>query len=622
MSLNLTLNTAISGLSTQQTNLQIVSNNIGNASTEGFSRKHAAASTRVLDGIGAGVELGTIQRTVDQAVSREIRDTTSIVAVDEAIAPYFQYLQDLFGEPAGDGTISANLGELAASLEAMAVNPGGSTERTEVVNAALKLTRQLNAMSARIQELRGEVATEIGASVEEINRQLTVIADLNDKIKDLHIRGESTAQLEDERDLALKNLAGEINIRTFERPSGEIVIYTSEGPPLLDTVPTFLSHSANSLLAADVTYENGGIGGVILKNRDLTTVIEGGRLKGLIEARDGILPGLQAELDELASRLRDEINVLHNKGTGLPPPQNLIGSREFADPAADSLTLTGKIRIAVVDESGLLPENLATAEPFEVDFATLPANPTIQDVVDAINAQATASPPQVVQAQLSAAGQLEIVTLNPDHRLVLDEGDSQVTSFTPSGGVAAPVALTTGAAPGFSHFFGLNDFFSAPSFPSGQADTTGISRELTLRQALIDDPRLISRASTVFDLPLTGGENLATSGENGIVQAMATKFDEALNFDAAGHLPANQTSLSGYAAEIVFENSTAALRSETNLSFQKALAEELELRGQSISGVNVDEELANMIIVQQAFSASARMITTVQELFQVIQNMV
>ncbi len=622
MSLNLTLNTAISGLSTQQTNLQIVSNNIGNASTEGFSRKQAAASTRVLDGIGAGVELGTIQRTVDQAVSREIRDTTSIVAVDEATAPYFQYLQDLFGEPAGDGTLSANLGDLATSLEAMAVNPGGSTERSEVVNAALKLTRQLNAMSTRIQELRGEVATEIGGSVEEINRQLTVIADLNDKIKDLHIRGESTAQLEDERDLALKNLAGEINIRTFERPSGEVVIYTSEGPPLLDTVPTFVSHAANSLLAADVTYENGGIGGVILKNRDLTTVIEGGRLKGLIEARDSILPGLQAELDQLTSRLRDEINALHNKGTGLPPPQNLIGSRAFADPAADSLTLTGKIRIAVVDESGLLPENLATAEPFEVDFATLPANPTIQDVVDAINAQATASPPQVMQAQLNASGQLEILTLNPDHRLVLDEGDSQVASFTPSGEAAEPVALTNGAAPGFSHFFGLNDFFSAPSFPSGQADTTGISREITLRQALIDDPRLIARAATAFALPLTGGDSLVTSGENGIVQAIATKFDEALDFDAAGHLPANQTSLSGYAAEIVFENSTAALRSETNLSFQRALAEELELRGQSISGVNVDEELANMIIVQQAFSASARMITTVQELFQVIQNMV
>ena len=122
--------------------------------------------------------------------------------------------------------------------------------------------------------------------------------------------------------------------------------------------------------------------------------------------------------------------------------------------------------------------------------------------------------------------------------------------------------------------------------------------------------------------PLSGGQSLIAVGDNDIAQALAAKFDEKLAFAAAGNLPATSTTLAGYGAEIIFANSTAAVRAESNAEIQEALHQELKYRSDSMSGVNVDEELANMIVIQQAYSSSARLVTTVQELFQVLQQMV
>ena len=622
MSLSLTLSSALTGLQTQQAALQIVSNNVSNASTPGYTRKTAETMGRVLDGLGVGVELGSIKRTVDEALIREIRQSLSAMAAENAAAPFYDRMQDLFGSPGDSSSISATLTDLANALESLAASPEGSTQRSEVINAALALVRQIDGMSSQLQKLRSDTERQIASTVDQINGELQSIANLNDQIKTLVAQGESTAALEDQRDVALDRLAGHISIQTFERSNGEVVIFTDQGT-LLDSFPNFLSHTPSLIMAASVSYP-ADIDGITLNNRDITTSVTGGALAGLVKMRDTALPGLQAEIDELAAALRDELNALHNKGVGFPPASELTGTRLF-DSADDGVTVSGTLRFAVVDADGETPDNLAAAVPFEVDLGALAAPVTIQDVVDAINAQAAASPPQVVQAQLVNSGgqlQLQISTLSPSLRLVLDEGDSAVTAFTPDGGTAQTVQLHNGNAPGFSHFFGLNDFFTSSGFDSGDSSYTGLSRALEVRQELVDDPSLLSRASAAMTFPLTGGQALVTSGDNSIVQAMAAKFNERLSFQATGSLPAVQTTLAGYGAEIVYANATAAARSENNLAIQKALNSELKFRSDSLSGVNVDEELANMIVIQQAYSASARLVSTVQELFQILQQMV
>ena len=622
MSLSLTLNTALTGLQTQQAALQIVSSNVANATTDGYTRKIADSSARVIDGLGVGVELGAIRRNVDSALMRDIRDTLSLIGAETVMEPYFNRMQDLFGAPGDNSSISATITDLAAAMEALAATPEGPTERTEVLNAALDLVRQLDSMSARLQTLRTDAERQIGGTIDEINSQLQSIADLNDEIKIRLAAGDSVAELADKRDVALDKLSELISIQTFERSSGEVVIFTEQGT-LLDSFPSFLSHTTAPILAASTSYPT-DIDGISLNNRDITTTVRGGEIKGLIDLRDGVLPGLQAELDQLSAVLRDEINALHNKGVGFPPAGQLDGTRLF-DSANDVVAVGGTIRFAVVNENGETPQNLAAAVPFEVDLGGLTAPVTVQDVVDAINTQATAAPPQVIQAQLVSEGsqlRLQISTLSPNHRLVLDEGNSSVTGFTPDGSTAQSVQLRNGNAPGFSHFFGLNDFFTSTGFNSGDSSTAGLSRALEVRQGLVDDPTLLSRGAAAMTFPLSGGQAVVTSGDNSVIQDMAAKFDERLSFAAAGALPASSTTLAGYGAEIVFSNATAAARSENNIAIQQALGNELKFRSDSLSGVNVDEELSNMIVIQQAYSASARLVSTVQELFNVLQQMV
>ena len=340
--------------------------------------------------------------------------------------------------------------------------------------------------------------------------------------------------------------------------------------------------------------------------------------------RDTVLPNLQAEIDQLAARLRDEVNALHNKGTSFPPSNQLSSGRLF-DSTADVVTVSGSIRFAVVESDGDVPENLATAQPFSVDLGAIAVPATIQDVVNAINTQAASQPPQVIQAQLVSVGsqfQLQISTLNGNHRLVLDEADSAVSGFTPNGGTAQSVSLQNGNSPGFSHFFGLNDLFVTPGFETGEALSAGLTRSMAVRQELVNDPSKLAHASTAFTLPLTGGQNLIPAGGADIAEALAAKFDEALSFSATGGLGVTSTTLAGYGAEITFGNATAAARADSNVAIQGALHEELKFRSDSLSGVNLDEELSQMIVIQQAYSASARIITTVQELFAVLQQMV
>lgn len=275
MSLSLTLNTALTGLQTQQAALQIVSSNVANATTDGYTRKIADSSARVIDGLGVGVELGAIRRNVDSALMRDIRDTLSLIGAETVMEPYFNRMQDLFGAPGDNSSISATITDLAAAMEALAATPEGPTQRTEVLNAALDLVRQIDSMSAQLQTLRTDAERQIGGTIDEINSQLQSIADLNDEIKIRLAAGDSVAELADKRDVALDKLSELISIQTFERSSGEVVIFTEQGT-LLDSFPSFLSHTTAPILAASTSYPT-DIDGISLNNRDITTTVRGAR---------------------------------------------------------------------------------------------------------------------------------------------------------------------------------------------------------------------------------------------------------------------------------------------------------------------------------------------------------
>ncbi len=598
MSLTIALQNALSGLSTSQSALQVISNNIVNVNTEGYSRKIAVPLSRALEGRGAGVELSDISRVVDERLLHDMRINLSSLGTARILDSFYSRIQDQFGTPASNSSISGTLTNLSTAMQALAATPESSTLQSQTIRTAIAVTKQLNSMTAEVQALRLEADREITTKIQFINGQLDIIADLNVKIERELAVGQPTSELEDIRDQALNGLSNLIEFSQFKRATGEIVVLLSNGAILADKNANPLSHTPAGAIAPHISYPGSGINGILHNGKDITTAITGGELKGLIEARDQILPDLQAEIDRLTQVLRDELNAVHNAGTGLPPADTLTGTRTFANPTADTISITANVRIAVVDQQG----------DFVSYFDLAAGSYTISDVMGQISLGLGT----FAKATVSANGPLAIsATAATNGIAIVDLGTQTVTH-------------TDGATTfsGFSNYFGLNDLFVTPGNVQGDSNA-GISTLIKVRDDIVSTPSRLSRgaldSNTTAPLP-AAGESAVGSGDNSIIQQLADKFLEDLTFAAAGGLTLIPTTLAGYGAEVLSANSVAAAVVQNDLAFRDTLSQEIAFRSQSISGVNLDEEMSNLILYQNTYTATARIITIIQDLFDVLQG--
>ncbi len=431
MSLTQALNTAISGLNTAQARIAITSSNISNVNTEGYSKKIAGQETLTLDGVGAGSQVADIYRNVNEGLVREMRGELGKAGREEVRYEFFQRIQTLFGTPQSDAAISQRINDLADAFEQLGVTPDQNSPRIEAIESALQVMESFEKLSSQLQDMRDDIDDQITDEVDTANTLLNQISELNTGIIRLNNLDQPTTELEDQRDQKLNQLSKIIDITTFSRSDGSIVIYSANGAnTLLDRTPNLLSFTQTA------GYEPGtGGSGVSLDGEDITDTLRTGTLKGLFEMRDSEIPALNDQINELAGELRDAINEEHNKGTSFPPPANLSGTRMVA--GSDPLTASGTFRVAALDENGDL---VATDSWADISLPTTPA--TVQGIVDAINASdagayLTAS---LIDDRLVIEGQ-------DGSRVAINEMDSQIT-------------LSDGRQQGMSHYFGLNDFIA------------------------------------------------------------------------------------------------------------------------------------------------------------------
>ncbi len=595
MSLTLALNTALSGLRTTQGALSTISNNVSNANTDGYTRKVAQPTARTLVGVGAGVQLGDVVRTVDARVQADAREATTKLQALEVKEMFLKSVQQMFGAPGDQSTVSHKISTLAQEVDALATTPESATVHNQTVEAAMNLARQVGDMADGLQELRLDADRAIASSVQVINTQLERIAELNGKIKTNAAQDIPTGDLEDERDKALELLSAEMEVSSFVRSDGALAVYTTGGMLLADGTAATLSHTAVTVM--DPTMSLGaGIDGISINGQDITATIRGGRIDGLIDLRDSTLPDMQAEMDRLAEQLRDQLNLVHNQGTGLPPAASLTGTRSFADPTTDSVTLSSAVRIAVLDDDGLMVDS------FDLAAGTY----TVNQVRDAINANLAGN----ATAATAAAGPLSIAAdASPNGIAIVDLGTQSVTDGS-------------NTISGFSNYFGLNDFFTTPGAVQGGA-ITGLAQQLQVRDDLAADPSRLSRGqlSDAATAPAAGAPGVAFS-DNRIALALGRKFDETVSFGAAGGLAATSATLSGYGAEIVADAARITANNSADYDYQSSLQQQLVQQHKSLSGVNIDEEMANLVVFQNAYAASARVISTAQEMFDTLSNII
>ncbi len=595
MSLTIALQNALSGLQTNEAMIQVIANNVSNANVEGYTRKISQPTSLNLAGVGRGVEPGDLSRVVDERLLSDLRTTLGAYGDARIQDFYYTRILDQFGTLANNTNIGAMITDLAAAMQALATSPNSSAHRTEVVTAAMVLAQQLNDMSDKIQTLRFDADREIATKIDVINAELETVADLNAKIASGQALGESTVTLEDLRDLSLNTLAKLIDVRYFKRTSGEIVVTLPNGRVLADSVARPLSHTPAGALSPDITYAGGGIQAITSNSIDITDSIVSGEIYGMILARDTILPNLQEEIDILAQMLRDELNALHNAGTSVPAPNTLTGTRTFEDPSSDSITLNAAVRIAVLDSTG----------SFVAYYDLAAGTYTIDEIETLIDTNLAG----YAAASTSDGGPLTIVAGDSSYGIAIVDLDDQTVTHTDGS--------TTYS--GFSNYFGLNDFFETPTRVQGDS-TSGIAGMIQVRDNIAANPTLFARGvldSTTSSAPVAGDVAVAL-GDATIAQEIADKFIEALEFSATGDLPLTTISLAGYASEILSAIAVSSSAAASTASFKETLFQEITFRSESISGVNIDEELRNMVLYENSYAATARVIQVVDSLFDIL----
>jgi flagellar hook-associated protein 1 FlgK len=346
MGLDLSLRTAMSGLRTVQKGLDTVSSNIANADTPGYTRKVLTQSTVVMGGKSLGVQTGNIEREVDTALQRETLTQESRVSNLKVLDQYLGQVEMLHGDPEQETSLGNVVNQMRDGFAKLMDSPSSIPLQNEVVSLADNLARTLNRLAEGINTIRTNVQGEIEGSINDINTQFQTIDDLNRKIRTSTALGQKEPDLEDKRDEAVRLVAEQIDINVMKRADGSIAILDHYGQPLLEDTYKPLSMDNTALISPQVAYP-GGVAPIRLGDpvtgADVTGMMRGGRLGGLLELRDQSLPRFQAQLDEFSQTLSETFST-----AGLTLFTDINGTVPPDLPATASIGYANQIQVSQI----------------------------------------------------------------------------------------------------------------------------------------------------------------------------------------------------------------------------------------------------------------------------------
>lgn len=555
MTISAALSSANSSLRAIQTQLAVASSNIANADDVNYSTKTAQQSSRLTSGVGTGVDVTGIVSKVDANLVRSIVAATSTAAAAQTSADYLQGLSDSLGslssESSGD-TLATTLTSLESALDELATTPESATLKSQVVADLDDGLTSLRTASDSVQTLRANADSAIAASVTSANDLLQEIHGLNQVIINAKAGGESTASLEDQRNAAVKSLAEQMDVGYFVDGEGVMNVYTGSGQVLVGAEVHELSYTASGSVNAATVYP-GTLSSISVNGHDITGSLTSGTMAALVELRDGTLPQVQSDLDELAVSLRDTLNAISNDGSAAPPPTSLTGTQSVS--ASNTLSASGTLRVAVTDADGLVVESQ------DLDLSTYA---TVGDLVTALNGIPGLS------ASIDSSGALTLQATTADNGVAV------------AGGVMG--------SGNFSAFFGLNDVVTG----SGAND-------MAVNSALAAASSRFPVGEMATSGTLNVGDLAVSSGSGALAQAMADGMRSA--------------DLSATAGTIVADLGTQLASANTRATSTATSLTTLTDSFQSKYGVNVDEETALISELENAYSASAQVLSAVQSMF-------
>jgi flagellar hook-associated protein 1 len=611
MGLSQALSAALAGVNATQQSLSVIAGNVANANTPGYvdesvNQVEVAAAGQS----GTSVDTTGINRNLDTLLQSQLWTETSGDSYADMSAQYYQQLQQIYGTPGSSTSFDAIYDNFTTALQALATSPSSYSAQSGVISAAQAVAQNLNAMTGSIQQLRTQAEQGIASGVQSANTALQQIAQINQQLAASGPSDSAAATLEDQRDQDITQLTQLMNVSVIQNPDNQISIFTGTGQQLVaGTQASQLSFdnagtlSATSLWSANPSQD--GAGTITLTSPGGTTTdlvadnaIQSGQIGAYLQMRDSILPQAQNQLDEFANQMSQALSNQTTAGTAVTSGAQAGYSVDTGSLSAgnsleltytDSNNIQHTITIVALGQGGALPQQSPQSNP--------------NNQVIGINLSAGMSS---VVSQLNAALGTNLQFSNPSGTVlqVLNNGSGNVVNSLSA--TSTVTSLTSGNAQLPLFLDGTQPITGAITASGSQ--TTGLAGAIAVNPALVASPSsLVAYAADTA----SGDPTRPNFILNQLTNASLT-YSPTTGIGSQAE-PYSGT-LANYMSQIVSQQSQAANAATDLQQGQDTVLSALQQSFNNESGVNIDTEMSNLIALQNAYGANARVMTTVQQL--------
>lgn len=394
MSISNSLSNALSGMNAASRMAEIVSSNLANSLTEGYGRRTLDLDSAQIGGRGAGVTIGGVNRIVDRGILADRRLADAALAGSDARAQNALRLENLFGGPGSQDSISSRINALETALITAASDPSSGANLSKVGQRLEGLANSLNSKSDDIQLMRADADKAIASQVEDLNTSLRQVEQLNTDITYARNTGSDASSLLDARQRVIDQIAKIVPVREMDRDGGQIALVTPSGETLIDGKAKQFGFQPNAVITADMTLSGGGLSGLTRNGQPIASDgiggLAGGTLAASFSARDDELVTAQDGLDQVAMDLVTRLQTAGVDPTLANGQAGLLTDSGAAFNPANITGLAGRISVnsAVQPSQGgdvtALRDGLGATQP-----GPLGDNTILQNMLDALGDSAS-----------------------------------------------------------------------------------------------------------------------------------------------------------------------------------------------------------------------------------------
>ncbi|MEM5384726.1 flagellar hook-associated protein FlgK [Paraburkholderia phymatum] len=646
----------LSGLNAAQWGLTTTGQNISNQATPGYSveRPVYAESSGQYTGsgyVGSGVSTTTIQRQYSQYLTTELNNAQSQSGSLTTYYNMIAQLNNMVGSPTSG--ISSAITSFFTGLQNVANDASNPAMRQSAVSNAQSLADQINAAGDQYDQLRASVNTQLGDTVKQINSYTAQIAQLNSQIQALSAQGQPPNQLLDQRDLAVSNLSQMVGVQVVQGDSGYSV-FMSNGQPLVVADKSFNLTTVTS--PSDPTETAVAYAGLASQAATSTPQILpdstalGGQLGGLMTFRSQTLDPAEAQLGAIATSFAAQVNAQNalgidlngNKGgalftVGNPTVYanaNNTGNGNLGvtlmnpaqPPSSDytlsydgtSYTLTDRGTGQVVGQAPNLSNPIGGMQ-FSLGVTTMNAGDsfTIEPTRGALNGFALTT----TSGTAIAASSPVLVTAGS-----ANTGTATVTQGTVTAGYSVPTSgsptkLTYDSTTGSLSGFPVGSTVTIAGTPPTQYNITATTPDVPYNPATGASLTITGSTINNVSLQITG---TPANGDTFVIAANPSGGKDGRNAQLMSNLVTTKSmgngtlTLTDSYANYVNDIGNQTNQIQSSSKAQASLVTQITTAQQSISGVNINEEAANLLQYQQLYQANSKVIQTASTLFQTI----